>query len=440
MIKKNIIDKLFYLWYCLLLFSIYPIMGLKIRTDHIFVYLGFILFFFSNKFIYIPKYILYNILLQFLIMALWPIYGNYLNNTLNYENTLNIISGIENFLSCFCCIYITVSYIELRKRDPNFSISETTSIILKINLFVICANVIPQLYFLYTQCSRFILMISGASKCGEGASDIAILGGRTGGIFDQVIEGGFAYSIALISLLYLCYLIGFKKYFVYILNSLIFGIILVGSKLSYLIGLPLFVILFIRDKLYKNFFKINILYVYLIFIIGIFLIYNSWNGKIPIQRGLVYIERLYFPIINLIKKENLVTKKDAYDLAIVYSSGRFSSSANISEASKISSNNLIKEFSGSGYGKYPPADNLFRDINRQGGYISLLSCIYVMIFLTVLAFRSKAKSGFFALVSLIVLLIAGSMGSSILTGNRVCYLFFITFIFIYYESTKRRIL
>jgi hypothetical protein len=283
-------------------------------------------------------------------------------------------------------------------------------------------------------------MISGATKCGEGASDIAILGGRTGGIFDQVIEGGFAYSIALISLLYLSYLIGFKKYFVYILNSLLFGIILVGSKLSYLIGIPLFVVLFIRDKLYKNFFKINILYVYLIFIIGIFLIYNSWNGKIPIQRGLVYIERLYFPILNLKLKENLTTTKDVNDLVTIYSSGRFGDVNNLYEVLKIPSNNLIKQFFGSGYGKYPPADNLFRDINRQGGYISLISCIYVMIFLTVLAFRSKTKSGFFALVSLIILLIAGSMGSSILTGNRVCYLFFITFIFIYYESTERRIL
>jgi hypothetical protein len=286
---------------------------------------------------------------------------------------------------------------------------------------------------LYNGCDYLLLLISGASECGYGAADIALNGGRTAGIINQIIEGGFAYSVCLLSIIFLLNNNEkFKNYFIYYLNLIIYGIILVGSKLSYLIGMPIFILLIFVSNKCKVFIRYKVLIVSLVFFALFNFIKLNWDGLIPIDRGHVYIQRLINPIIDAFhtsEKHNLVS---------IYTSGRLGENTK-----KINQENSddkpsfnVQKLIGSGYGLHPPVDSMYRELLLEGGYISLIAFFFLLSTLTYFALSTSTILGLLILISMIALLTIGSLGSSLLTGNRVNFLFFVTFFSIYFTGNN----
>lgn len=429
------------LFYILLIISFYISPGKPIRTDHLVLYMAFIYLLYKFNYRVGIDIYLKQILLMFSLLIFAGLLGNIFHQNISGNNALKIIAGIENYTSSIAIVYILgvlFWYLHFKKIGTDKFIIN----LFKINVYLTALNVFIQLYFLYSGCNHLLLMISGALSCGSGAADIALIGGRTGGIFNQIIEGGFAVSIGLISLIYLALFTKFKNYYALLLCLMLLSCYLVGSKLSYLIGLPIFIVMLFYFRLINVFFNKNTALIYALFILFTSLLFSNWSGFIPIERGIIYITRLGIPIDNLINGlyiNNQAPKNTLSTFAQIYTSGRLGDESNLfSDASIFNFRTSITEkFLGNGFNHYMPSDNIILEIYREGGYLSILFYLILNIILlgmTMAIFKMKSTKLFILSLSIFLISLFGSIGSPLLTANRVSYMFFATFIALYFIS------
>lgn len=160
----------------------------------------------------------------------------------------------------------------------------------------------------------------------------------------------------------------------------------------------------------------------------IYLVNYFWNGVINLNTGYVYIYRLFLPFTKIFDSN--------YFLA-TYTSGRISSESTIFSQNIHSEINLPEFFFdkiynvifGGGYNYYTASDNAFFEVYREGGLLSLL--IYGAIFFYIIYFVVKArykKNIFFSLFALLIFILFGSIGSPLITANRVSFMYLATFL------------
>jgi hypothetical protein len=406
-----------YIYYPSLLLSFYIFTGIPIRTDNIILYSTFLFFFIKKTIKFDFKYQNFNLALLFILLAFSGLISTFLKQDIGSFNYFKIISGVETYISCFCFILL-FNIFYYKYNDLLY--------VLNVNIIICCLNLIPQLYFLYFGCNEFILMISGAAQCGLGAADIALLGGRTAGFFDQIIEGGLACSIGMLSLFYIYSINGFKKIYIHFFLLMLISGFFVGSKLFYIFGLPIFVFLITYTRnayFFINFYSVKMYFLYAAII---YFINYIWNGVINLDRGFVYIYRLFLPFFDIFNFNLFVS---------TFSSGRISSESIIFEQNTTNSlnttnsyiNNFSNLFFGTGYNSYVPSDNAYFEVYREGGLFSLF--IYFSILLCILIYIVRAKINrniFYSLLALLIFILFGSIGSPLMTSNRTSFMFFAT--------------
>ena len=428
----------------------YPIAGIPIRTDHLVTYILIpILVILKYKLLNIKKIIIAEkkFLSTIIIFILFTLTVTLVKIPFYEINFIKILSFVDDY---FQIIIIMLSANLYFTNLSSNKFQEVKNSLVKININFILLNIIIQLYFFYTGCTSYLLLISGAKICGLGAADMALLGGRSAGVIDQIITGGFAYCIILTSLIYALIKFNNKKYAVTFFVIFIMSGILLGSKLLYVIGFGGFLYFLVIWRIYKHFITKFSILIYLVSIIIISWTIIHWDGAIPITRGLIYITRLIDPFADLFIK--FIYNINALDVNVnvnvnkginlnetisIFSSGR----VNVDETIKYSKdiikyynnnnyeNNINKIYQllfGGGLKTRLPIDNGFREIITSSGILGL--CLYFLFIYQLLKIKTKNHLQKLLCLFLIITLVVGTTGTSLITSNRIFAMFYITYL------------
>ncbi len=273
----------------ILLSGVYIFPQLGIRSDHIIIYFSFLLFsgyfFFLNRAIQLNYSIITILILLLLINVISLISSLYYREAISiYE----IIADFENYVQPLVIILLTCFMVRIFKDN---NIDYVINLVLRIYVLFLSVNVLLALLLLYIGPNEYLFLIGGPPD-EEGLTTVerALSASRSGGVFAQPIDAGIAYSIGMISWLYL-----FDKEDQYIGNSyffysqfllIIIGSILCGSKVSYVLGWGSVILyVFFFSNLYlKILNKIRFIALSTIFIILVILVTNYWDGVSALWR------------------------------------------------------------------------------------------------------------------------------------------------------------
>ena len=289
MAKNYLLSTLFFL----ALTGLYPIQGNGIRLDHIIIYFLFLIyminFFFLNKKISFHQHHLYIIFL-FLLIIFLGIFSASIN--LNTNNSYYFFSQIENYFQPIALIILT--FFLVNSLSKYFTTSEFVTHVMKIYLFFMCFNTILAIVMLNVGVGSYVNYIGGPlDDDGLNVISRSLPAGRSAGVFNQPIDGGVAYSIAILVWLYLFDKLKNKNsiQFFFILPILLVGSLLVGSKVSQFLGIifSLFYLVSLGKVFHLLFSYKAILAFMTLFLIGLSLAsFLSIDAEIMIYRNLQY--------------------------------------------------------------------------------------------------------------------------------------------------------
>jgi hypothetical protein len=289
MAKTYLLSALFFL----ALTGLYPIQGSGIRLDHMIIYFLFFIylinFFFLNKKISFHQHHLYIIFLFLLILFLGVFSAS---SNLNQNNSYYFFSQIENYFQPIVLIILTLFIVN--SFSKYFTTSDFVFYVMKIYLFFMCFNTLLAIVMLNIGVGSYVNYIGGPlDDDGLNVISRSLPAGRSAGVFNQPIDGGVAYSIAMLVWLYLFDKLKNKNsiQFFFILPILLVGSLLVGSKVSQFLGIifSLFYLVSLGKVLqlllnYKAVMAFTIL-----FLIGLTLAsFLSVDAEIMIYRNLQY--------------------------------------------------------------------------------------------------------------------------------------------------------
>ena len=267
----------------ILLSGIYTLPQFGIRSDHIIIYLSFLLF--SGYFFFLNRAIQLNYSIITILILLLLINVISIISSLSYREALSIyeiIADLENYVQPIVVILLTCFLVKIYNNN---TIDYLINIILRIYVLFLSVNVLFAVLLLYFGPNDYLFLIGGPPD-DEGLNTVerALGASRSGGVFAQPIDAGIAYSVGLISWLYL-----FDKEDLYVGNTyffysqfllIIIGSILCGSKVSYVLGWgsAILYIFFFSNLYLKIFNKTRFLVLSIIFIVIIFIIVTYWDG------------------------------------------------------------------------------------------------------------------------------------------------------------------
>jgi hypothetical protein len=371
-----------------------------IRTDHVIVYSIFLLFLIKNKKISLASL---QIFILLIIGSILPLVGEYL---MDFEsNIFQILSGMDNHIIFAITFYITSTiFIKENSQDMFY----------KITLFyinILCINSLITLISSVVDISEYLNIFHNTTieNIDYGIESVSMASSkmnRFSGIFDQPLESGFAYSLGLISLIYI-----FKKmnlpsfqFYMYVL-LLVMGGILSISKVFIYGGLLLAVIFYLI--LIKNLF----LLIYIsapIIILSTLLLINS--GGYDFFDRLLNVDNLF---------ENLIF-------------GRYDSESDILANSYLIFHNNL--FFGIGYSGRSIFDSGFYQYFYQGGLLQILLQMFILFYFLKLALYVK-KDLFLYIFIIFILQLLTLLGGPTILANRspiflaMAYGFFINYAF-----------
>lgn len=275
----------------------------------------------------------------------------------------------------------------------------------------------------------FVSMFTDVSKIGlffwGGTGDLsvaarAMTNGRYSGIFNQPMEAGAMYSIGLLIWLYLSEKIVFTKLsYIIGLGLIVIGGIITISKVFLFGGLPLFFagVLFNKNK-WRVIFSLTF-WSTVVGYISYYFLFKTWNG-------LDYLLRFF---------------SSNQDFMSLISAGRFGG-ADSQQSRYFSEIWHSSPIYGKGFGVTPIYDSGFFQVFAIGGSIDLVVYLGIILGFIVLGIkllrqnRLKSESKLFGL--LVLLIIGASIGSPILTLNRVSVVLwiFIGMLYQYYNAER----
>ena len=401
-------------WIFILLLSAfgpYLFISMGIRLDHIVIYsLMTFLIVTNSVVIKIHPLYIFTILVLFII-CLAPFVGLFLGD-FQISNSL-VLSQIENYLQPLAVTIICFSIFN------NFNLEQIESgFIYFLKLFVILMslhsllsvvmNFFPDLLF-WRQFTgaRLIAITDDTARIGLTAAELARVGGRISGIFTQVFEAGFAYSIAIISWSFLYS--RFKNFLIFqnvILLMILLGGILVNSKIFIVFGLPLAIYLFNQKK------KL-ILYSSLLTFIAL------------ITLKLVSIDFSFFAkTLNYVRRLSNVNLDNFLQ---VFTGGRFApdSSIIIGMIDIYYTSPLI----GMGYGSIETSDFSLYEVLSLGGLLGML--FYLLLFAIFIVMIYAIKNTLYRkyYIALIILTVFSSLAAPTITANRISLIFWLLWCF-----------
>ena len=381
---------------------VFPSFG--VRSEHIVIYFCLVFFLLSNS-IRIKKntniFILLSVLLLFIIT---PIVGGvFLDRAIS---KVLIVSQFENYIQPLSIILLCISILGSYCYNE---IKEYFHFILKVFVILMSVHTVFIIVVQEFQAFEFLRMFTGSrlvtgyaySTVGVNAAEVAAMGGRYSGVFTQVFEAGYAYSIALISYGYLLnnnyHLIKYKKV---TLSLLLIGGLVTYSKVFLILGVFFFILITKKALLWR----------YLLYIVPIFLITDLLFSIEIFSKGIVYLERLVFIGEN-------------HSIFDIYTSGRFSEDSII----WINMQDVIlnSPVFGFGYGSIQTSDFSLNEVITLGGLIGILT--YLLLFLVLIFINAKIKDRTIQqyYIYILVITILASMSAPVITANRISVVFWI---------------
>jgi len=403
-------------WLYLLLasaFGPYIFMSIGVRLEHIVLY-SLLLFFTVTNSLHVKNNLFFGLPLFFLLLLiLIPFFGL----PFYYENVISnglIFSQIENYLQPFTIVIISFSILHklsYEKIENSFLVFLKVFIVLMSihTLLSFCIFLFPKLPFWRNFTGQAEIDVSyDLTREGFTASELARIGGRITGVFTQVFEAGYAYSLVLLSWAYLHSKYGnfliFQNLF---LVLIIIGGLLVSSKIFLVFGLGLFFIFF---NMKLRIFLLGVLGYFSIVIVT--LIFNIETSTF-LYKPLKFINRL----LN-VNSDNIFS---------VLTGNRFSSGSNVYLSTKevLQTSPII----GKGYGSIAVSDFSLLEVLNLGGVLGVIVYLCLFLFFIFLLFFIKNWLDWRFYFSIIVLTLFSSLAAPTLTANRVSIFFWIIWSF-----------
>ena len=283
---------LFSILFLLALTGLYPVTTIGVRLDHLIVYSLFFLYVLG--FIFLNKKILFNfnhinIIIFFFLILIIGSYSSLSNIAVN--NNYTFISQIENYLQPI--ILIVLTFFILYSVSTKYDSLELSINVMYLFLYFMCLNTLLAIVMLYFGIGIYVNYIGGPlDEYGLNVISRSLPAGRSAGFFNQPIDGGVAYSIAMLIWFYLFDKLREKnnRFFYFILPVIILGGILCGSKVSQFLGFILsFFYLICLGKTFEFLFNIKLIFSIILIILVVFLGIQMWSGEVMLFKTFQYL-------------------------------------------------------------------------------------------------------------------------------------------------------
>jgi len=392
-------------------FGPYISMSMGIRFDHAMVYFLLIIFFTTNSISTKNHYIFLTPLSILILLFITPFVGLVLyDNSISYALTLSQIDNYFQPLVVVIICFSALNKLNYQNINKTFRIFLTIFIVFMAihTLASISMYLFPKLLFWRHFTGAGLIAISeDTARIGLTAAELARIGGRISGIFTQVFEAGYAYSIALISWAYLNN--KYRKFMLFqniALVLLIIGGLLVSSKVFLVFGLSLFIYCFEK--------KIRLI------LFGIL-------GYFSIALALFLFNINFEFIAKPIKYLNRLVDVDRLNILEVFTGNRFSSDSSIT----IGINEILQNFPiiGKGYGSIQTSDFSLYEVITLSGIIGVALYLFLFLFFIFLLFIIKDRLDRKYYLSIIILTVFSSLAAPTITANRISIFFWIIWSF-----------
>ena len=412
-------------------FGPYVIVDYGIRLEHIAIYtlLGCaFLTNISNIKDNISQY--YEIYIPILLLIFIPIIGFFLlEHSVNY---MKVLSQFENYLQPFAIVSISLLALNGLNYDRLINVFHS---VLKLFVMLMGMHTIVSVLIYFFPEFWLWKMFTGNQVAGSiiqfknqeidqirgqlivelgdapfieastkvyNASELARVNGRISGIFTQLFEAGYAYSLALISWAYLTDR-GTIKYKYLFLVLIILGGILTYSKIFLVLGLIFFIFLLNKNQI-KQVLILSVSLIFLLYMIANYSDYSVTNNA--------FIDRLFD-----------VNDFTFSEIIQIYTSGRFSADSTIfSTFSEVLSNAPIF---GYGYGYTGGSDFALLEVVILGGICGLLAYFYLFFLFFYNTFKVNDRVILKYYLILFVITTLTSLAAPTITANRISVIFWI---------------
>ena len=227
----------------LMLFSsfgwyIFPSFG--VRLEHVFIYL-FLLFLILNNSVCVKKHRHVLLLLFSLLLLIFIPFIGYALLDKTLESSL-VVSQLENYTQPLAIVLISFSVL----RNLNYpEVKLYFDFIIKVFVILMALHTLISILMKINPSFEYWRLFTGENAISElswetsmNAAELAAYGGRSSGIFTQVFEAGYAYSLALIFWAYLKNSnTNFIKYSHIILLLIFIGGLITYSKVFLVLGI-----------------------------------------------------------------------------------------------------------------------------------------------------------------------------------------------------------
>lgn len=371
--------------------------GAGLRIEHVLLYPSAALFllvaFTKRRNIIAGSFLVFGLWLFSVLIMTFATIGNYEEQTA----ITKIFADAESFIQPLAVMVLFLFVPFLSNQEDMSGKLQKASILLMFMLFLNTMFSVVSIFIDTTRIGNLFWSSGGEVT----VASLAMTNGRYSGIFNQPMEAGIMYSIGLLAWLYIVEKRGnFDLILIFLLLSMIAGGTLTVSKVFLFGGLFLFGIgVMLSKSIRRKFFK-------LMFWFSIFG-YAAYHFLLKDWLGLDYLLRFFGSTENIIR---LIT------------AGRYGGS-NAQQANYFKEVWETSPFYGNGFGVTPIYDSGFFSFFATGGIISLTTYILLLLFFFVLGLKFLLRNGFNSetklFIGLIILIAGASIGSPILTLNRV---------------------
>ncbi len=413
-----------YLLFTLFISVFGPYLFGPIRTDQIVIYSAFIYLLLLNPSI---RFNTGSAIFLFFLGSLftWTLFSSLIQNV----NIFSYINEIENTIQP--TVVLLISFILLSKLDQNQK-KELFEFILKLIVVLFSIHTILIVYSIVTFDISFLAPFhsSFVDEVRGTVASRALSNFRFSGIFNQPLESGLGYSIAMYSWYYCSdqFRSEFLKY-TFLILLIIGGIASVSKIFIFFIFLLITVLIFKRLIKIIESYSINKK-----FIIGSF----SSLAMLPLIYGVVLLIE-WEGLGRLLRVLSFLQADDIAGMITLLTGGRFTGGGE--------SGTIILHFKellhyspilGNGFAKIPIVDNAFLEMMAYGGLVLLLIYVLFIFFLankSIVISKTKISIELRYFYLLLVILIAG-FGAPVFTMNRVSILLIVVLAFLFHLDKK----
>jgi len=394
------------LWIIFMSFGPYVLPNFGLRTEHVLIYflLPFAIIILMMKKRTILSYSpLFNILMLLFFITLWTLMITFIGPK-NYTLFVKVVAYLEDYFQPIAIILILSALLNFRSQESLITIFREACLLF---IYLMMINSIIATVSIYYDLSSWISYFLKGTSISSTVWAKSLIMGRYLGIFNQPIEAGLAYSLALINWGYLTQM---KRYIsignYIILFALLIGGILSVSKVFILGGIPLFVLYLISIKRIRFLINYRFVITATLGIIMTMLIFKTW-------KGFNYFLRLFH------------FGNKSQDIVSLFTATRFGRG---DTGVKYLFNYVWEKapIYGLGFAAKTPLDNAYLAYFVQGGLIALIGYLAMLTIIALVGFNQfkKNKEGQL-LFYLFVLILGGGIGAAVLSLNRISTVFWV---------------